>query len=98
MSWFASKAEKLDPKAEPGAELPLERTFDRQFPADYQGYAYTWDVDNTYLRTDIHSLRAMLTLPLETAIDKKPFPGVPELLQEIRRGPGPDSRETPLFL
>jgi hypothetical protein len=88
MRWFRSESPY---------RYPLERTFDRKLPSDFCGEVYTWDVDNTYLRTDVSSFRAMLAIPFEMAIDKEPFPGVPELLQEIRRGPGETSRETPLL-
>jgi uncharacterized protein DUF2183 len=88
MRWF---------RAETPYRYPLERTFERRLPEDFAGEVYTWDVDNTYLRTDVTSFRAMLAIPFEMAIDKEPFPGVPELLQEIRRGPHEASRETPLL-
>src|SRR5688572_30038714 len=88
MRWFTSSAE---------TRSPLERTFERKFTPDFRGEVYTWDVDNTYIRTNLGSFRAMLAIPFEMAIDKLPFPGVPELLQEIRRGPDDAGRETPLF-
>lgn len=89
MGWFRS---------DPGeSAYPLERTFDRKLGESFRGEVYTWDVDNTYIRTDFTSLRSMLSLPFELAIDKQPFPGVPELLQEVRKGPGPETRETPLL-
>ncbi len=77
--------------------FPLRRSIDRVLPPDYSGPIYTWDIDNTYIRTEIRSVRAMLAIPFELGVDKKPFPGAAALLREIRRGPGADSRETPLF-
>ncbi len=65
---------------------PLHRTHDRLYPADWTGRIYTWDIDKTYLATDIHSMSAMLALPFEFAIDKRNIAGTPALLRALRKG------------
>ena len=42
-------------------------------------------------------MKGMLGVPLEAAVDKQAIAGMAVLLQEIRRGPGPTSRHTPLY-
>lgn len=43
------------------------------------------DLDKTYLATRFESLRGLLRIPFEDAADKKHLPGVPELVQALRR-------------
>lgn len=76
---------------------PLHLVDERPLPADYDGPVHLWDVDQTYLDTDIASLRGMLRIPLEMAIDKRTIPGVVPVLRECRRGPGPRPASVPLY-
>jgi hypothetical protein len=78
-------------------QYPIDRTCERQLPADYEGPVVLCDIDKTYLATDFESLRGLLAIPFEFAVDKRAIAGMPALLREIRRGPGPRSRLTPLF-
>ena len=68
---------------------PLDRTNDRVFPEDWSGRIYLWDIDETYLATEIHSLRALLAVPFEFAIDKRNVAGTVALLRALRRGIAP---------
>jgi len=79
-----------------GHRYPLVRSNDRRL-ADYSGPIYLWDIDNTYLMTEWSSVRDLLRIRFfETALDKRPVAGAPELLQALRRGatasPGPERR------
>jgi len=65
---------------------PLDRTNDRTFPDDWSGRIYVWDIDKTYLATEIHSLSALLAVPFEFAIDKRNVAGTGALLRALRRG------------
>lgn len=65
---------------------PLQRSQDRTYPAGWSGRIYTWDIDKTYLATDIHSISALLAVPFEFAIDKRNIAGTPALLRALRRG------------
>jgi hypothetical protein len=76
---------------------PLRLVDDRSLPADYDGPVHVWDVDKTYLDTDISSVWGMLRIPLEMAIDKRTIPGAVAVLRECRRGPGPRPRNVPLY-
>ncbi len=65
---------------------PLDRTQERIFPPDFSGRIYVWDIDKTYLASDIDSLRGLLAIPLEFAVDKRNVAGTPALLRALRRG------------
>ena len=54
-------------------------------------YTYCWDLDRTYLDTDIHSMRGMVRAALEDASEKRNIPGSATLLRHftaVRRYPG----------
>ena len=70
-------------------KYPLDRSNDRTFPPDFSGRIYVWDIDKTYLATDIHSLSALLAVPFEFAIDKRNVAGTVALLRALRRGVAP---------
>ncbi|MCC6624793.1 MAG: hypothetical protein IT385_26320 [Deltaproteobacteria bacterium] len=65
---------------------PLDRTNDRHFPDGWAGPVYVWDIDKTYLATEIHNLRGLLAVPFEFAIDKRNVAGTAALLRALRRG------------
>lgn len=46
-------------------------------------HAYIWDLDRTYLATDIRSVRGMVRAAFEQASDKRTIPGAPELLRVL---------------
>jgi hypothetical protein len=69
------------------APFPLVRKLHRTLPADYQGPAYVWDIDKTWLDTRFSQLRGMLKIPFEFAIDKQAIPGTTALLHGLRDGP-----------
>lgn len=68
---------------------PLERSNDRRYAEGWSGRIYIWDIDKTYLATEIHSLRALLAVPFEFAIDKRNVAGTVALLRALRRGIAP---------
>ncbi|MFO0747685.1 MAG: phosphatase domain-containing protein [Myxococcota bacterium] len=70
----------------PPYEYPLERTNDRHFSEGWSGPLYVWDIDKTYLATEIHNLRGLLAVPFEFAIDKRNVAGTAALLRALRRG------------
>jgi hypothetical protein len=74
-----------------GYRYPLLRTNERKL-AEYSGPLYLWDIDNTYLMTEWSSLRDLIRIRFETAVDKRPVAGAPELLQALRRGQGGDRK------
>jgi len=65
---------------------PLERTNERHFPDAWAGPLYVWDIDKTYLATEIHNLRGLLAVPFEFAIDKRNVAGTAALLRALRLG------------
>lgn len=77
--------------------LFLERSNDRDLPADYEGEVLVWDIDKTYLETDFGSLRGLARIPFELALDKRTVPGAVPLLRALRHGPGAKSALLPLF-
>ncbi len=46
---------------------------------------YRWDLDKTYLQTDIDSVRGLLRSAIEPARSKRAVPGAPALLRELAR-------------
>ena len=75
----------------------LQRTNDRTLPPDYVGDVLIWDIDKTYLDTRFSSLRGLLAIPFEWAIDKRALPGTVPLLRALRHGPGEHSAIVPLY-
>jgi hypothetical protein len=69
----------------------------RTLDAADRGPCYTFDIDKTYLDTDFSSLSAALKIPLELAIDKRPYPGVPILIRALQRGTAATGRDRPVF-
>ncbi|HMV68509.1 MAG TPA: hypothetical protein PKA64_16790 [Myxococcota bacterium] len=47
-------------------------------------HVYCWDLDRTYLDTDIHSMRGMVRAALERPKDKRNVPGAPALLRSLQ--------------
>lgn len=74
----------------------LERTNHRQL-SEHVGDVLIWDIDKTYLDTRFSSLRGLLSIPLELAVDKRALPGTVPLLRALRRGPGERSALVPLY-
>ncbi|HEY3356708.1 MAG TPA: phosphatase domain-containing protein [Polyangia bacterium] len=78
-------------------DYPLDRTAERELDPRYQGPVVVCDIDKTYLATNFESLKGLLAIPFELAVDKRAIPGMGALLREVRRGPGSRSRLTPLY-
>lgn len=76
---------------------PLSRRIDRTLPADDHGPVYTFDIDKTYLDTRFTRTRDLLRIPLELAIDKRPFPGITDLIRATQRGTTTVGRDRPAF-
>jgi len=76
-------------RPQPPYKYPLDRSNDRHFPDGWSGRLYVWDIDKTYLATEIHSLKALLAVPFEFAIDKRNVAGTVALLKALRRGVAP---------
>ena len=92
------KLKRPDPTQEP-YRYPLQRTQERTYPRDYTGQVYIWDIDETYLSTDIDTVRGMLSVPLDLPVDKRNVAGTDLLLRALRRGPsGPTVvRSNPIY-
>ncbi|MFN7951271.1 MAG: hypothetical protein U0610_06070 [bacterium] len=78
-------------------ELGIDRVNHRRLPDDFCGDVYIWDVDKTYLDTPFDSLKGLMRIPFEGAIDKRAFPGTAQLLKELRRGPRKQPLEAPIY-
>jgi hypothetical protein len=48
-------------------------------------HVFRWDLDKTYLRTEFDTFRDLLKSAMETASDKKAFPGAAALLRSLRQ-------------
>lgn len=81
----------------PNFQYPFSRSDDRTFAPDFSDTIYTWDIDKTYLRSRFDSILDLAKAAIELAIDKYAIDGTVALLRAIRRGPGPRSRQTPLY-
>jgi hypothetical protein len=75
----------------------LERTNDRSLAADYDGDICIWDIDKTYLDTHFSSVRGLLGIPFDLAIDKQAVAGTVPLLHGLRHGPREESALVPLY-
>lgn len=97
MSIF-ERLKRADPTQEP-YRYPLQRTQERTFDRDLTGPLYIWDIDETYLSTDIDTVRGMLAVPLDLPIDKRNVAGTDVLLRALRRGPTVDGpiHSNPLY-
>ena len=67
---------------------PLKREDHRVFSPELDGLICVWDIDKTYLASDIDSLRGMLKIPFEFAVDKRTIAGADNLLRLLRRPKG----------
>jgi hypothetical protein len=76
---------------------PLNRSNERSFPDGYEGDLFVWDIDKTYLATNFKSIRGLLSIPLEMAIDKRAIPGADTLLRALRRGVHGPTGTNPLY-
>jgi hypothetical protein len=74
-----------------GYAYPLYRRNDRALDAEYTGPLYVWDIDNTYLISEYQSIRDLIRIRFESALDKTPVPGAVQLLHAIRRGGADDT-------
>ena len=83
----------------PPAPYPLDRSNDRTYAPDFEGRLYVWDIDKTYLQSEIDSLRGLLAIPLEFAIDKRNVAGTGALLRALRRGTAPrgETASNPIY-
>ncbi len=77
--------------------FPIHRACYRTLDRDWEGEVFIADIDRTYLATEISSMKGMARIPFERAADKKDIAGMARLFREIRRGPGPTKRDTPLY-
>lgn len=77
--------------------FPVDHRSERSFEASWSGEVVVCDIDRTYLYTRFSSLKGLLQIPLEFAVDKQAIEGMVVLLREVRRGPGRESRHTPLY-
>ena len=78
--------------------FPIHAEDYRTYPdTDWEGDIFTCDIDRTYLWTRFSSLKGLLRIPFETAVDKLSIIGMPALFRELRRGPKKQSRLTPLY-
>lgn len=48
-------------------------------------HVFRWDLDKTYLRTEFDTIRDLLNSAMESAADKRAYPGASELLRSLRR-------------
>lgn len=79
------------------AERFLNQSNSRTIAPDYTGPVLICDIDKTYLSTRFSSVRGLLGIPFEFALDKEPIDGVVATLRAWRRGPGSDFGVTPLY-
>lgn len=77
--------------------FPIHRQSYRSLPPDWEGEVFVADIDRTYLATQISSMKGMARIPFERAADKEDIAGMARLFREIRRGPNPEPRSTPLY-
>lgn len=67
----------------------VKARYDRVVDVDYAGDVFVWDIDKTYLDTRFSSVRGLLAIPFELAVDKNAVAGTVPLLKALRLGPSP---------
>jgi hypothetical protein len=75
----------------------VDRTNFRAMPEGYAGDVLVWDIDKTYLDTRFSSLRGLLGIVVEAALDKTAIPGAVPLIRALRRGAGEHNALVPLY-
>lgn len=75
----------------------LDFSQNRVFPKAHTGDVLIWDIDKTYLDTHFSSVRGLLSIPLESALDKHSLPGSVALLRALRRGGRSENQFVPLY-
>jgi hypothetical protein len=76
----------------------IDRTNDRRLPPEWAGDVFVWDIDKTYLDTRFSSVRGLLAIPFEFAVDKRAIVGTVSVLRALRIGPEPSApRLSPLY-
>jgi hypothetical protein len=58
---------------------------------------YRWDLDKTYLKSDVESLTKMMRVPFERAEDKIDEPGVVALMRALRAGARAEGRRVLVY-
>ena len=76
---------------------PLSIDNRRNFPSDFTGLVFVWDIDKTYLDTHFSTFKGLLRIPLEFGIDKKAIDGMADILISLRRGAGSSPACHPLY-
>ena len=66
--------------------FPLTRKSERDLPKDYGGYVYIWDIDGTYLNTDISSKLSLAKILFKKASERTNIPASDLLLRHLRIG------------
>lgn len=51
-------------------------------------HVFRWDLDKTYLRTEFDSMRDLIKSAMETASDKRAYPGATRLLRSLSKNDG----------
>ena len=75
----------------------LNQSNARILSTDYSGPILICDIDKTYLSTRFSSIRGLMGIPFEFALDKEPIDGVVATLRAWRRGATSDFGMTPLY-
>jgi hypothetical protein len=76
----------------------IDRRNHRRFESTWAGDVFVWDIDKTYLDTRFSSLRGLLAIPFEFAVDKRAIAGAVPILRSLRMGPDPQApRFSPLY-
>lgn len=58
---------------------------------------YRWDIDKTYLSTELESVRDYIRTAFEKAEKKENVPGTVTLIKELYRGPGEEEQKNPII-
>lgn len=62
----------------------MKRPWQRPGPQPKPPVVFRWDLDKTYLRTELDTLRGLVRIPFEHAADKVNVPGVVPLIRGLR--------------
>jgi hypothetical protein len=79
--------------------FPLQRSQERDYGSGYEGDVFYWDIDKTYLESDHGSVKGLMAVTWEMAVDKRQVAATDVLLRALRRGApsGGSVQSSPLY-
>lgn len=76
---------------------PMIRERKRELDPNYEGPIFIWDIDKTYLESNLDNMVEIIKIGLEKAQDKVNVPGTAVLLRRLKYGTGAGNAMYPVY-